>query len=531
MEKLLQLGEKLGLQGKELREFVIEREKIERDERAAQREAQKAEAEAQKAGKLAEAEAQKAEAEAQKAEAEAQKAGKLAEAEAQKAEAEAQKEAEKEKADVEKARLQVEQRKNDQEFELQKEKLRLEHERELAKTQMTSKDDEQSHNDINLPDLPIFEDGKDSMDAFLERFERMAAIRKWDKGRWAIVLSALLSGRALETYARLSLSEASDYNTVKLALLSQYSLTEEGFRLKFRDSRPIETESANQFLTRITAYMDRWTEMANVRDFESLKRLIIREQFLNVCPKKLAVHLTERPHEDVESMVMQADRYLEAHRQKLSMDNCNKDDNEDKRDKHMRVEQRQHKECSNCKRVGHTIEQRRHRGGGNEQICTRCHMYGHSIDTCRKVMEFGGALRTGQTKKQQDERSTPNKKMNISPHNTNKPTTDNQIQLVTGKVNGQLVTMLRDSGCSTVCVNRNLVSPRQLTGGFKYCKLMDGSTRRFEIAIVNLGTPYLKQDRASVLCIDNPEFDLVVGEIPGVRCKCNPDPEWRHGVC
>ena len=506
MEKLLQLGEKLGLQGKEQREFVTEREKIERDERAAQREAQKAEAEA-----------------------EAQKAGKLEEAEAQKAEAEAQKEAERERADVEKARLQVEQRKNDQEFELQKEKLRLEHERELAKTQMTSKDNEQSHNDINLPDLPIFEDGKDSMDAFLERFERMAAIRKWDKGRWAIGLSALLSGRALETYARLSLSEASDYNTVKLALLSQYSLTE-GFRLKFRDSRPIETESANQFLTRITAYMDRWTEMANVRDFESLKRLIIREQFLNVCPKKLAAHLAERPHEDVESMVMQADRYLEAHRQKLSMDNCNKDDNEDKRDKHMRVEQRQHKECSNCKRVGHTIEQCRHRGGGNEQICTRCHMYGHSVDTCRKVMEFGGALRTGQTKKQ-DERSTPNKKMNISPHNTNKPTTDNQIQLVTGKVNGQLVTMLRDSGCSTVCVNRFLVSPRQLTGGFKYCKLMDGSTRRFEIAIVNLDTPYVRQDRASVLCIDNPEFDLVVGEIPGVRCKCNPDPEWRHGIC
>ena len=121
--------------------------------------------------------------------------------------AEAQKEAEKERADVEKARLQVEQRKNDQEFELQKEKLRLEHERELAKTQMTSKDNEQSNNDINLPDLPIFEDGKDSMDAFLERFERMAAIRKWDKGRWAIVLSALLSGRALETYARRTVSQ------------------------------------------------------------------------------------------------------------------------------------------------------------------------------------------------------------------------------------------------------------------------------------------------------------------------------------
>ena len=79
MDKLLELGVKLGLEGKELRDFVLEREKIEREERAAQREAQKAEAEAQK-------------------------------------------EAEKEKAEVEKTRLQVQQRKNDQEYELQKEK-------------------------------------------------------------------------------------------------------------------------------------------------------------------------------------------------------------------------------------------------------------------------------------------------------------------------------------------------------------------------------------------------------------------------
>ena len=59
MDKLLELGVKLGLEGTELKDFVLEREKIEREERAAQREAQKA-------GKLAEAEAQKAEAEAQK---------------------------------------------------------------------------------------------------------------------------------------------------------------------------------------------------------------------------------------------------------------------------------------------------------------------------------------------------------------------------------------------------------------------------------------------------------------------------------
>ena len=48
MEKLLELGQKLGLEGKELSEFVLEREKIERDERATRTEVEKEKEKAQK---------------------------------------------------------------------------------------------------------------------------------------------------------------------------------------------------------------------------------------------------------------------------------------------------------------------------------------------------------------------------------------------------------------------------------------------------------------------------------------------------
>ena len=44
---------------------------------------------------------------------------------------------------------------------------------------------------------------------------------------------------------------------------------------------------------------------------------------------------------------------------------------------------------------------------------------------------------------------------------------------------------------------------------------MDGTTRRFETAIVALDTPYLKSDKIAVLCTENPEVDLVIGEVPG----------------
>ena len=160
MEKLIELGEKLGLEGKELREFVIEREKVERDERTAQREAQKAEAEALK-------------------------------------------EAEKEKAEVEKTKLQVQQRKNDQEYELQREKLRLEHERETNKTK-----EAEATSMAKAPELPVFRDNTDDIETYLERFERIANAYKWDRSNWAIMLSSLLSGQALDVYGRLPISDS-----------------------------------------------------------------------------------------------------------------------------------------------------------------------------------------------------------------------------------------------------------------------------------------------------------------------------------
>ena len=83
------------------------------------------------------------------------------------------------------------------------------------------------------PQLPLFDDNRDKMDVYLERFERFAAIQKWKQESWAVVLSALLSGQALEAYARLSAEEATDYTKVKMALLKQYNLTEEGFRRRF----------------------------------------------------------------------------------------------------------------------------------------------------------------------------------------------------------------------------------------------------------------------------------------------------------
>ena len=79
------------------------------------------------------------------------------------------------------------------------------------------------------PKMPCFDDRKDDMDSFLHRFEVYADSQRWSKEQWAVYLSALLKGKALEVYSRLPVKDAQDYEILKDALLKRFNLTEEGF--------------------------------------------------------------------------------------------------------------------------------------------------------------------------------------------------------------------------------------------------------------------------------------------------------------
>ena len=105
------------------------------------------------------------------------------------------------------------------------------------------------------PKLPYFEESKDKMDSYLSRFEKYATANKWDKNVWAAYLSALLKGRTLDVYDRLSTEDASDYDMLKDALLKNFDMTERGFR-KFRYGRPERSETLIQFSSRLCSYLN-----------------------------------------------------------------------------------------------------------------------------------------------------------------------------------------------------------------------------------------------------------------------------------
>jgi len=143
----------------------------------------------------------------------------------------------------------------------------------------------------------------------LQRIERFAPNPKWDKTVWAKKLSSLLSGRALDVYSRLSEEDAVNYDKMKLALMKRYDLTEDGYRRKFRGSKPETDESPDQCIVRLSAYLVLGLELSNTEQtFRGLKDLIVKEQFINSCPKELAVHLRERAPETMEEIAKLADQ-------------------------------------------------------------------------------------------------------------------------------------------------------------------------------------------------------------------------------
>lgn len=103
---------------------------------------------------------------------------------------------------------------------------------------------------------------------------------------------------------------------------------------------------------------------------------------------------------------------------------------------------------------------------------------------------------------------------------------EKQMPISAGYVNGHPVTLLRDSGCRNIVVRKSLVQAEQFTGEEVTCVLADSTKRIVSVAIIHIDSPYLTGNY-KVWCMDNPVFDLIIGEVSDARKPHNPDPDWE----
>ena len=377
-----------------------------------------------------------------------------------------------------------------------------------------------------IPCMPAFRADTDELDAYIERFERHAILSKWPGECWAAALGNLLTGPALDVYASMRAQDASDYNLLKRMLLRHFALTSEGNWKRFRDAKKRRDESYYQYAARLTSYVTRSIELSgNAATFDALLDLLVREHIYETCDCSLSTFLRERSPENVSELVVLAEKYSIAHVSSA------KDQS-----RHARGKEKAHQAQSE-KSTGSVRD---------KQLCFVCGKAGHFAWKCpdRK----GGPLKPA-ARGRTDSRKPPvnacivgvcpegtasDIKHSVDPEvETAKLACGHEIPMLyagctmgtqmpecVGELYGKKVVALRDTGCSSVVVRSELVSGAQFTGETQMCLLIDGTIRKVPVAEIQVCSPYFT-GKVRALCMDNPLYDLIIGNIPGAKVPGN----------
>ncbi|KAK7105052.1 hypothetical protein V1264_019673 [Littorina saxatilis] len=514
-------GIELGLKGKQLTEFVESQTRLlaQREERQAQREREERQAQSERE-----------------------------ERQAQREERQAQREERERQIELKRLELQIEM--ETKRLELQTEMVRVQNKHEAPRQR-----DNQQQMLHRAPKLPAFADGKDQIDCYLARFERFAESARWQRDEWAIQLSAHLTGAALEVYTRLSNDDARDYDVLKEALLRCYNFTERGYRQRFRECQPLSGETPSQFVERLSSYLQKWVELSGEeQSYESLRDLIVKEQFLNACPKDLATRLEEQKLRGLKDITDAAERYLIAHGRTLGTSKSSKpfqkSGNQGNQPAKGQTEsaptsnEGQNITCFHCNAKGHRVancpqkknnghvndkaqehrrryyDNKRQTSGSNQQVCASSVILPRAAEHVATPSDVEECISDGQLLLANGKSISVVASAAVSVSN---------MPVSKGFVEKQEVTVLRDSGCNGVIVKEDLVPTEKFTGDFKWTLMADSKCVKAPVVKIQIDTPYFTGEVEAV-CLKKPLYDLLIGNIGGARRPDDPDVEWRMGA-
>ena len=461
-------------------------------------------------------------------------------------------------------------RQQDRDFE----KFKIEAEREIAMKKLEleslshSGGPKGAESNARFPKLPYFDEKTDQMDSYLTRFESYATACKWDPAMWALYLSALLKGRALEVFVRLSKDDQSDYEQIREALLNNFNLTERQLKRKFRESRLEKSETFRQFSSRMASYLEKWLAMAKVEKiFEAVCDFLARDQFLEIANQDMYVFLKPKSFKTLGDMARDADLFADA---SGGVSYCLASGQRDlKSSGQTRVEtpsvKRPKLSCNICGKAHSTHEcwynpdqkatsnvdvaivKPQYKGDNSNRHGKSCENYDgkikgvlkgvhsnnvteHQVNFCKiknaqsgkhvaRVKRVHFAEDITCSREYQTKLESPHSSKEESPHQDKEGACHfprSRLPTAVGTVNGKEVRVLRDTGCTGVIVKRNLVSENQFIGKECGVTLINDSQHKCPVARINIDCPFFK-GTTDALCIDDPAHDLVIGNIEGSK--------------
>ncbi len=150
-------------------------------------------------------------------------------------------------------------------------------------------------------------------------------------------------------------------------------------------------------MSRVDNYLSRWIQLSGIqKNFESVKDLFLREQFIYSCSKEVSMFLRERNPQNSEEVVGLADTYLKAHGGHLTQTKrqTNTLTKSDKQTDNQGGPVHKTTRCFKCQELGHIANACPNRIGlpkqtqseysqGHLKRCFLCEKVGHLARDCR----------------------------------------------------------------------------------------------------------------------------------------------------
>ncbi|KAJ8026345.1 hypothetical protein HOLleu_34164 [Holothuria leucospilota] len=160
--------------------------------------------------------------------------------------------------------------------------------------------------------VPKFQE--DNVEKFFNHFEKLGEQLKWPRDKWSILIQSNFTGKAQEVYSALSIEDSMDYDKVKKAILQAYELVPEAYRQKFRKYRKADTQTYVEFAYQKERHFDRWCASKKVSTFDTLRQLMLVEEFKRCVNDDIKTHLEENKADNLKEVANLADHYALTHK-------------------------------------------------------------------------------------------------------------------------------------------------------------------------------------------------------------------------
>ncbi|XP_073515512.1 uncharacterized protein [Phyllobates terribilis] len=156
--------------------------------------------------------------------------------------------------------------------------------------------------------FPVMEKDGD-LDTFLRGFEKACRQYQLPTDQWARYLTPGLRGKALEVFASLPREQYGDYEAVKQALINKYQLTPEVYRKKFRALQRGPHDTYSDVVDGLRTNFEPWIQGLSVTTFKDLQDLMVKDQFLHLCPVEVRQFVLDREPKEAAKAAQIADTY------------------------------------------------------------------------------------------------------------------------------------------------------------------------------------------------------------------------------